>query len=360
MSGLRLFDSDWYDGMAEVADREWSEADAQAAADGTGETRAEEAWAAVCRAEFPGAGVPVDDGGSGLGLGPVLEIAAAAGAGLFPTRMAFESLLPSLVLRPLAHLAPARELLSALAAGRRVAVAITDDAAPAGGGPVFVHGAATAPACLVIRHDPATLLVAGADQLGEMTELRVLDGRELTLVDVTAVDGDVLVDGAQAEGIADQARWLGALLAAADALGAASTALHRAILYAGQRRQFGAAIGSFQAIKHAIVDRYLDLQIGRALLASASAGDDVDPASAAMATAGINLASVEAVNTAIQVHGAIGFTMELGLHLYQRRALVDRELFVGTGPALAVVRQSLGVEHQADPGPQPLSVGAQR
>jgi alkylation response protein AidB-like acyl-CoA dehydrogenase len=360
VSAFGLFDSEWYDGMTAVLVREWSEADAQSVLGGAGGDRVEDAWAAICAADFPGAGVPVAQGGSGLGLGPVLEIAAAAGAALFPTRLAFEALLPTLVLARLAKSESIGVLLGEIAAGKRVAVGIDSDGP---GGPVFVHGAGGergVDLCLVVRREPAAVIAVEIASLPEVTELKVLDGRQLGLVDLADAVGDVLAEGDAAQAAVRDARWLGALLAAADAVGAGATVLGRAVLYAGQRCQFGVPIGSFQAVKHALVDRFLDLQIGRALLAAASEGEELDPVAAAMAKAGINEAAVRAADTAIQVHGAVGFTAELGLHLYQRRVLTDRELFAGTGPSLALVRQSLGVEHRADLRTEPLETGAWR
>jgi alkylation response protein AidB-like acyl-CoA dehydrogenase len=212
----------------------------------------------------------------------------------------------------------------------------------------------------VLCADPSSVVSVETPVLGEIDPLRVLDEREIGLALAGNVGGELLADGPEAEQTVADVRWIGALLAAADALGAASTALERAVVYAGERQQFGVPIGSFQAVKHAIVDRYLDLQVGRALLAAASESNDVTPASAAMAKAWINQASVRAVDVAIQVHGAIGFTEELGLHLHQRRAMVDREMFAGTGTALAVVRHELGIEHEADTALQPATAGAPR
>ncbi len=360
MSAPPLFDSAWYEGMRVLAEREWSEAAARAELHGRGGDAVEVVWARIRDADFAGAAVPESRGGAGLPLGPVLEIAAAAGAGLLPPRFAFEALLPSLVLRALPEQGRTAELLDGIAAGEPLPTAVTTAYCAGGRSAEFVHGLGGGGRVMVIDATASWIAVVDGPALRERVALHVLDGRDIGNACALFDSGEVIGRGADASLPAATARWAGALLAAADALGAASTALDRAIAYAGERRQFGSPIGGFQAVKHALVDRFLDLQVGRALLAAASEGEEIDPVSAAMAKAHVNEAAVRSVNTAIQVHGAIGFTDELGLHLYQRRALVDRELFAGTGAALAVVRRALELEHEADSFAETPTAGVHR
>jgi alkylation response protein AidB-like acyl-CoA dehydrogenase len=111
---------------------------------------------------------------------------------------------------------------------------------------------------------------------------------------------------------------------AADALGAARAVMQLAIEYAKVRRQFGQAIGSFQAIQHLCVDMYETVELARsgvihALWASDSAPDERHLAAVrAKAFAG-RLATVG--DTAIQVFGGIGYTWEHDAHLYLKRLL---------------------------------------
>ncbi|HET7533873.1 MAG TPA: acyl-CoA dehydrogenase family protein [Nocardioidaceae bacterium] len=118
------------------------------------------------------------------------------------------------------------------------------------------------------------------------------------------------------------------LACAAQLLGAGERLIDDAVAYAKQRRQFGRLIGEFQALKHALADVRVALDFARPLVhvaalslhaGSQDAGRDV---SAAKVAAGE--AAYAAARTALQVHGAIGYTAEhdLGLWVTKARALL--------------------------------------
>jgi alkylation response protein AidB-like acyl-CoA dehydrogenase len=118
------------------------------------------------------------------------------------------------------------------------------------------------------------------------------------------------------------------LACSAQLLGAGERLLQEAVGYAKQRRQFGRLIGEYQALKHALADVRVALDFARPLVyvaalslreGSVDAGRDV---SAAKVSAGD--AAYAAARTALQVHGAIGYTAEhdLGLWITKVRALV--------------------------------------
>ena len=133
-------------------------------------------------------------------------------------------------------------------------------------------------------------------------------------------------------GTADALLREGALLTAAYQVGIAAVLTERAVAYAKQRTQFGRAIGSFQAVKHLCADMFARAELARAavhsaavLLADEEAGHDgADLPAAASAVATAKLLSDEAAVTnaraAIQVHGGMGCTWEMGLHYYLKRA----------------------------------------
>jgi hypothetical protein len=258
-----------------------------------------------------------------------------------------------MLLRQLPRTPVTADLLSALAAGSRISVAVVADEAEnpdhAGDQLTFSHGLTTADRCLVVDGKRGLLSIVDRGSLTELVAVRVLDGRDIGMARLPRdAATTVLIEFSPEDAPVAQVLLLGALLAAADSLGTAQTALDRAIDYAKTRHQFGSPIGSFQAVKHAIVDRFVDLEMGRALLRAAADEGAVDPVAAAMLKASVNESSVATVNTAIQTHGAIGFTAELGLHLYQRRVLVNRALFLSTDQSLAVVRGSIGIAHHAE------------
>lgn len=100
-------------------------------------------------------------------------------------------------------------------------------------------------------------------------------------------------------------------------LGAGHAALERAAAHAKVRRQFGAAVGSFQAVKHLLADARTALSFaGPLVLAAAIAVDGRAPTferDAAIALLAASDAARGAIRTAVQVHGAIGYTDELPL-----------------------------------------------
>jgi len=144
----------------------------------------------------------------------------------------------------------------------------------------------------------------------------------------------------------------GSLLTAALQVGHAVEVLDLAVAYAKERHQFGKPIGSFQAVKHICADMLVRAEVARAgVQAAACLADAPDVAASEAEAAGCTAADMvdravmgaklladEAAlaNTraAIQVHGGMGFTWEVPLHLHLKRARVLATSF-GTGAELA-------------------------
>jgi alkylation response protein AidB-like acyl-CoA dehydrogenase len=113
-----------------------------------------------------------------------------------------------------------------------------------------------------------------------------------------------------------------ALACSAQLLGLGEALLAASVGYVKQRKQFGRAIGEYQALKHALADVRIGLDFARPLvLGAAVTGSSRDASAAKVATAE---AAYAAARTALQVHGAIGYTAEhdLSLWLLKVRALV--------------------------------------
>lgn len=145
---------------------------------------------------------------------------------------------------------------------------------------------------------------------------------------------------------------------AAEQVGIASRCLDDAVDWAKERVQFDRAIGSFQAIKHALVDLLQDLELARSALDVAVAAGDAHldhptaesakelrvAASAAKAMCGD--AAVRLTDETLHVFGGIGFTWEHDAHLYFRRAR-SLELLLGAPDAhRARLAATLGVGHE--------------
>lgn len=118
-----------------------------------------------------------------------------------------------------------------------------------------------------------------------------------------------------------QAMW------AAEAAGVARRAVSDAIAYVSTREQFGRPIGTFQAVKHHLADAHVAVEEAETSAIWAS----LEPEKAgAIAAHGVSRA-MRAVEIAIQVHGGLGFTWELGIHFSLRHVQSLRELIVGLG-----------------------------
>jgi alkylation response protein AidB-like acyl-CoA dehydrogenase len=120
----------------------------------------------------------------------------------------------------------------------------------------------------------------------------------------------------------DEAFDLAALACAAELLGCGERLLADSVDYVKQRKQYGRTIGSYQAIKHALADVRIALDFARPLVHGAALTGGPRDVSAAKVAAGD--AAYLASRTALQVHGAIGYTAELdlGLWINRVRALV--------------------------------------
>ena len=114
----------------------------------------------------------------------------------------------------------------------------------------------------------------------------------------------------------------GAILATAEAVGAAAAALQRAVEYAKVREQFGQPIGKFQAVKH----RLANMHCSRELAASALAWACAEPESAGRALRAALGHCLLVVEQAVQVHGGIGYTWEAAPHRYYRHVMGMRRL----------------------------------
>ncbi|MGK2855385.1 MAG: acyl-CoA dehydrogenase family protein [Microbacteriaceae bacterium] len=129
------------------------------------------------------------------------------------------------------------------------------------------------------------------------------------------------VTGSGTSQTADTARAyeFGVLATAAQLIGAGQAMLDQSVEYAKQRTQFGRVIGSYQAIKHKLADVHIALELARPLLygaalsladSSADTARDISAAKVAAADA-----ALLAARSALQTHGAIGFTQEHDLSL---------------------------------------------
>ena len=162
---------------------------------------------------------------------------------------------------------------------------------------------------------------------------------------VTAIDGQ-----ARRLGSDDVAAWqsLGLAMTSADLVGVMRGALDLTTDYARSRRQYGAPIGSFQAVQHLLADAFVAMEGSRSIALHAAWAVDALPASEALAAASAAKAycaraARTVCETAIQVHGGIGNTWECLAHVFLRRALLSSDVLGGIGPNLARVLQARNI-----------------
>jgi hypothetical protein len=130
---------------------------------------------------------------------------------------------------------------------------------------------------------------------------------------------DVTATGDAWQADVKRAYEFGALATAAQLVGAAEALLSETVDYAKQRTQFGRAIGSYQAIKHKLADVHIAIELARPLVYGAALALADYPSESARdvsaAKAAASEASLLAARSALQTHGAIGFTQEHDLSL---------------------------------------------
>ncbi|MDI2098699.1 acyl-CoA dehydrogenase family protein [Ruicaihuangia caeni] len=165
--------------------------------------------------------------------------------------------------------------------------------------------------------------------------LHLLDRRQFSTVEVhspdpasrlarVSVESSVLSDATRlAAGATDDARGRAVWAASALLNGVSRRMLEMTVDHAKTREQFGRAIGSFQAVKHLIADAWVAMESSRpcAWYAAHACSQGLADAAAAASVAKASASDAARVvgDSALQVHGGIGFTWEHPLHFWMKR-----------------------------------------
>lgn len=127
----------------------------------------------------------------------------------------------------------------------------------------------------------------------------------------------------------------GRVAIAAEMMGNALEAFERTVAYLKEREQFGALIGSFQALQHRKAHMQSEIELCRSILLQALSTVDDSPADlpllASLAKARLNELVKLVTNEAVQMHGGIGVTDELEIGFFLKRARVAMQIFGDTG-----------------------------
>jgi alkylation response protein AidB-like acyl-CoA dehydrogenase len=148
-------------------------------------------------------------------------------------------------------------------------------------------------------------------------------------------DATRIATGAEGAALQGAAFDRGVLACAAQLLGVGQQLIDMGALYATQRKQFGVAIGTFQAVKHRLANAKVKVEYARSLVYraahSVAAGIHTRANDVSMAKLAAAEAALFSSKEALQVHGAIGYTYEQDLHVWMKRAW-SLDLAYGSGP----------------------------
>ncbi|MGZ5397972.1 MAG: acyl-CoA dehydrogenase family protein [Mycobacterium sp.] len=284
-------------------------------------------WAALCEMGLPALRV-----GEPLGIGATLRAATAVaeklGAFLVPEQACAAIVVAHALDR---HRGPA-ELRDALLDGSRV-VSFVDYR------PLTVAAEGTVTGPLVVADDDLSDLVAvlTGSALVFLDRAALPEGTERCEVDPTRptasyelrrmpISAILRLPTAAITRIADEL----ALLTVSELAGGMHAVLTQTVTYVREREQFGRSIGSFQAVKHTLADIYAATEQARAAVLFAADACDHDKSSAAADVAAtvrwVVRAAIDTFERALHLHGAMGYSWELDIHLHLRRALTAHRM----------------------------------
>jgi alkylation response protein AidB-like acyl-CoA dehydrogenase len=299
----------------------------------------------------------------------VLDLVVAieeSGRGLLPDTLASSSLVATSLLVDGAPQA-GRPHLPGLAEGRMRACLVDEgmrarqvsEGFVVSGSASTIRGADTADILLVVCRDPDVIVVVDRASPGvSVHPRRCFDTTrrtaEVIASDVAVAPHLVVARGPEAVRLIGRAERLGCLAIAADAVGGALGVIEIAVDYAKVRQQFGRSIGSFQAVKHPLVDAYVAAEIASSLVYDAARSIDANESdrrqrlAVAAAKGTACEAYMKASIIAVQTHGGLGFTKDVAAYLYLQRAKADERLhgrprdhFVAIGELLTVETEDL-------------------
>ncbi|MEU0162468.1 acyl-CoA dehydrogenase family protein [Streptomyces sp. NPDC006261] len=267
-------------------------------------------WRELGAAGFFALRLPEEAGGVALGLPEAVLLFEEAGRALLPGPLVATHLAAGAVKGAAEG---AAVVTAAEGGGRPVADLVGADAVLVGGAEVLTGEALAA-------------FVTGAGPVRSMDPLTPLHRVEERAAATEAYPGAL--------------RGEGALLTAAEQLGSAARTTEMAVQHAGAREQFGAPVGSFQAVKHLCADMLARTEPARsAVYAAAVTGDPVEIAAAKLLA---DEAAVRNARDCLQIHGGMGFTWEADVHLHLKRAWLRAARWLTAAEAEEILAADLG------------------
>lgn len=309
------------------------DARAIAGAAGTSAPADRRRWVALCEMGLPALRLPTP-AGIGAGLLEATAVAEKIGAVLLP-----EPAVGAVVLaQAVANCPEPSDMLDTLCDGYRVIALCGLQTVKMSGagelsGQVRVPDDNVTDAVAFLADDESAVVVVNTADLPTPTSRTDVDPtRPSAVVELTAVEPtDVLrIDTPVAGSIRREL----ALLMTAELVGGMQKVLTDTIEYVTAREQFGTAIGSFQTVKHRLADMYVATEQARAAvqLAALECAGAIETAAWAVASAArwVPRAAIDLFEDAIHLHGAMGYSWEVDVHLHLRRALAARAALSGS------------------------------
>ncbi|WP_213575824.1 acyl-CoA dehydrogenase family protein [Rhodococcus sp. USK13] len=297
-------------------------------------------------AEVGGAALalPEDIGGAGASWRETAVVLEELGRSIAPVPYLGSSVIATVYAQEIG----AGDLLASLAAGETIAAVAVSAGSPwfrplppvvtasdsTLTGTVSTVADAAAADTLLVPVGEDTYLIDPAAAGVRCTQVVSLDEtRPLVDIEFSAAPAQRL-EGTQPAGAATAAALrAGTALLASEQLGLAEHCLTATVEYLGVRRQFGRALGSYQALKHRLADLWVQINQARAAARYAAdclaAGSDDLAVAAAVAHSWCSEVAVHAAEEYVQLHGGIGFTWEHPAHLYLKRAKSSTLMFGG-------------------------------
>ena len=281
----------------------------------------DDTWKELCELGWPGIFIAEEHGGQGLGTVELIILMEELGYALAPLPF-LSNAAAGLVLAAAGSDEQKERWLPGIASGEaRGTVGLLKDDGEA----KLVPDADSAEVILLLGHEGARIVER------EQAQVEPVDTMDATrsFCRVRGDAGDAL-EGDRIPGISRVAAAV-----AAELTGIAQRATEMSVEYARDRKQFGRAIGSYQAVSHRCAQMLLEVEGSRSAAYYAAWCADAEPesmpAAAAMAKAYSSDAGWRVCGSSLQVHGGIGFTWEHDLHFFLKRAKTNVMLYGSAG-----------------------------
>jgi alkylation response protein AidB-like acyl-CoA dehydrogenase len=344
------------------------------------EAHSDALYSKLAAAGYLGISIPEEYGGSGGGLMDQCLLHEELYRGLAPVHAIGSTHTVAGIYKRFASESQKKAMLSAIADGAPMSISISEPEAGSDAaniackaerveGGFRINGQKTW--CSAAQHASSILLVArtsrGDSRHDGLTMFEVpADAPGLTIVGIETMGGALVNDLYFADVFVPESDMVGAegqgwhqlmaglngerLVAGVEALGMAQRTFDDLLAYLRERKQFGKAIGSFQAIRHRVADLAIEIAASRALAYSTIAAVEEGTAPADELIRLTSMTKVKLTETAkavalegVQLMGGYGYAVEYGMEKHLRDAIAPT-IYAGTNEIQReVISSTLGL-----------------